>query len=315
MENRSHALMAGIFILLLGAATAWAIWWFSGEREQMADYQLVLTGSISGLNPQAQVRFRGMQAGKVMQLRIDPDDPRNILVNIRIRADLPITHGTRASLGYQGVTGLAFIDLDDRGTDLRPLRSEDGKPPRIALEAGLIDRLSETVVDALERFKEVSGQVGGFFDDENLARFRATLDRLESAVAGIDQTFSEAPKALASIGAFFSKENQANWAALMANLEKMSAEAVPVVTQAGQLLQQLESTLADLGAAAGATTDGLLDESLPQLNSLLTELNDTAIKMGRLIEEVEAAPQMLITGRGTRQPGPGEHGFVSPTAP
>lgn len=315
MENRSHALMAGIFILLLGAATAVAIWWFSGEREQMRSYQLVSTGSISGLNPQATVRFRGIQAGKVTLLRIDPEDPRNILVDISIRSDLPVTYGTTASLGYQGVTGLAYIDLDDRGVDPRPLLSEGGKPPRIVLEAGLLDRISETVVDALEHFKLMSGQVGGFFNEENVARFRATLERVESAVAGIDETFADAPGTLAAIEAFFSPESQANWTNMMANLDKMSADAAPMINHAAGMMQQLEKTLEELGTAAGATTDGLLDETLPQLNSLLAELNDTAVKIGRLIEEVEATPQMLITGRGARQPGPGEAGFVAPTAP
>jgi phospholipid/cholesterol/gamma-HCH transport system substrate-binding protein len=36
--------------------------------------------------------------------------------------------------------------------------------------------------------------------------------------------------------------------------------------------------------------------------------------MGRLIDELEAAPQMLVVGRGARQPGPGENGFEAPVA-
>lgn len=115
MENRAHALLAGLFVLLLGAATVFALWWFSGEREATADYELVSDGNVSGLNVQAQVRYRGMSAGKVMDIRVPGDDPRLIVVTIRIRRDLPVTQGTRATLGYQGVTGLAFINLDERG--------------------------------------------------------------------------------------------------------------------------------------------------------------------------------------------------------
>lgn len=65
MESRAHALAAGIFTLLLGLATALVMFWFSGKREAANEYVLVTKGNVSGLNTQAQVRFRGMRAGKV----------------------------------------------------------------------------------------------------------------------------------------------------------------------------------------------------------------------------------------------------------
>ena len=32
MENRSHALIAGLFTLLLGISAIAALWWFSGKQ-------------------------------------------------------------------------------------------------------------------------------------------------------------------------------------------------------------------------------------------------------------------------------------------
>ena len=121
MENRAHALAAGLFSLFLGAAVIAAIWWFSDDSAPVRRYLLVSNGNITGLNIQAQVRFRGIQAGKVESIRINADNPREILVQISLRDDLPVTRGTTASLGYQGVTGLAFVQLEDRGADPAPL--------------------------------------------------------------------------------------------------------------------------------------------------------------------------------------------------
>ena len=55
--------------------------------------------------------------------------------------------------------------------------------------------------------------------------------------------------------------------------------------------------------------EGLIDNTLPQLNALLKELTGTSRRLGSLIEEVQASPQMLLSGRSRRPPGPGEDGF------
>lgn len=312
MENRAHALAAGLFALLLGAATVLAIWWFSDQREALATYELVSTGSITGLNPQAQVRYRGMAAGKVTNIRIDPADHRNILVTIEIDAGLPITRGTRASLGYQGVTGLAFVQLDDRGRDPTPLAAPEGRPPRLTLEPGLVDQLTDTALDAVQRFKAISEQVGAFFDADNLARFRSALETLESAAGGIDRTFAEAPETLQALRSVFSPANVRSLSTMLANLEQVSGEAAPAAVELRAVVARLGKVLDTIDRVVLAAGDSLLDNTLPELDAMLKELTDTASRVGRLVDEVEASPQMLITGRSERRPGPGEEGFRAP---
>ena len=79
MENRSHALIAGLFTLLLGIAAALSMWWFGGKTEVTRDYLVVTSKSVSGLNPQAQVRYRGIRVGRVESIDLDRGDSRNIL--------------------------------------------------------------------------------------------------------------------------------------------------------------------------------------------------------------------------------------------
>ena len=310
MENRAHALLAGLFVLLLGAATVFALWWFSGEREATADYELVSDGNVSGLNVQAQVRYRGMSAGKVMDIRVPGDDPRLIVVTIRIRRDLPVTQGTRATLGYQGVTGLAFINLDERGEDPRPLPAGPEGLPRLTLEPAVMERLSDGVLGAVERFNRVADQFGAFLDDTSLQRFRSTLERLESAAGGLDRTFETAPRTLEAVQALFSADNLARWSAMLAHLESASAEVGPALAEMRDLMRSLQHTLSSVEALTVEAADGVLHDTLPQVNALIGEINTTAVQLGRLVESLEASPQMLITGRGAQRPGPGEHGFA-----
>ncbi len=309
MENRAHALAAGLFALALGLGLMAAIWWFSQDREQMQEVVLVARDDIGGLGSQARVRFRGLAIGSVGEIRIDPADSRNILVRIWVSEDLPLTRGTRASIGTIGVTGLAFVQLDDRGTDPTPLVGEAGKAPRINLESGLLSQLGEHALEAVEQFRSLSERLSRVFDDEGVSRLRTTLARIESAAAGMDQSFNEVPKTLAALHSVLTPENVARLSATLQHLERSSAQAPPAMVELRALIGRVDAMATRLDQTTTAASDGLVDGSLPQLNLLLRELTTSSRRMGRLIEELEAAPQMLLLGRSEREPGPGEAGF------
>ena len=75
MENRAHALAAGIFVIVLGIAAGYAVRWFSNQDILRDRYLLVSeAGSVSGLNPAAVVRYRGVSIGKVEEIRFDTQD-------------------------------------------------------------------------------------------------------------------------------------------------------------------------------------------------------------------------------------------------
>lgn len=311
MENRAHALAAGLFALALGLGLVFALWWFSQDRQPMREVVLVARDDINGLGPQARVRFRGLAVGSVYDIRIDPADSRNILVRISVVDDLPLTRGTTATLGTLGVTGLAYVQLDDRGADPAPLVGADGAPPRIDLQPGLISQIADRALAAVVQFQTVAERVAGVFDADSAARFRTMLARLESAAAGVDRSFAEAPRTLEAVRQVFSAENVARLSATLAHLERTSAEAAPAVADLRKLLVRVDEMALRLDQAASATSDSLVDGTLPQLNELLRDLTGTSRRLGRLIEEVEATPQMLLTGRAEREPGPGEAGFAA----
>lgn len=309
MENRSHAIAAGLFALLLGCGMLFSIWWFSQDKQATREVVLVARDDIGGLAPQARVRFRGLAAGVVDEVGFDPLDSRNILVRILVDETLPLTRGTRASLGTMGVTGLVFVQLDDRGDDPTPLVGADGQPPRIALEPGLLAQITDRALALVQQFQGVGERIATMFDADSAERFRQLLARLESAADGVDRSFAEAPKTLEAIRTVFSAENVQRLSAALANLEESSAEVAPTIVELRGLLGRMDGMAARLDEAALATSNSLIDGTLPRLNDLLRDLTTTSRRIGRLVEEVESTPQMLLTGRGARAPGPGEAGF------
>jgi phospholipid/cholesterol/gamma-HCH transport system substrate-binding protein len=120
MENKAHALAAGIFTVVLGAAVLLAAMWFSGDTREKVPFVIESHYPVTGLNEQAAVRYRGVGIGKVTSIEFDPRDPRIILIGISVDRSVTLTRGTYAELRYQGVTGSCWTTPGRFRTRCRP---------------------------------------------------------------------------------------------------------------------------------------------------------------------------------------------------
>ncbi len=305
MENRAHALAAGLFVLLLGLCVVLAAWWFTGKREATREILLVTQGNVTGLNPQSQVRFRGIRVGKVMDIALDAKDRRSILVRITLPASIPLTRSTTAQLNSQGVTGMTYVELEDSGKSDELLEDSD-PPPRIALKKTLIETLGERATVIAGQVSEIAANLNRLLDE------RGHLNRALENMAGASDALKDLPRVMAGVKAALSESNMKHLQAILANLERTSGEAAPMAVEMRALLASLsgisrhfDQLLTDTGGQISTTT-------LPRVNALVDDLDKNSRQLGRLIESINEAPQSLIFGRGAAQPGPGEAGFVPP---
>src|SRR5690349_6565908 len=99
MENRAYALITGLFLIGILAAIVIAAQWLGGDHTERVPYRVVSTQPVTGLNPQAQVRYRGIGVGRVTSINLDPKNPKRILIDTEIDASVPVTKSTYAQLG------------------------------------------------------------------------------------------------------------------------------------------------------------------------------------------------------------------------
>lgn len=303
MENRAHALAAGLFVLMLGLATAVAIWWFRQDRDEKAYYLLETQKSVGGLNVEAAVRYRGIRAGKVVSIGVDPKDPRLIIVRISLDDNYTLTRGTTASLASQGITGLTFIALEDDGSDMTPLTAPEGELPRLALHRTKFEALTESAGEVVAQVEQLLDKLNSVLNDKNIANLNRSIENLAKASDGL----GELPAVMAGLRQALSPENMKRLSKTLDNLEATSEEARPLAKEARVLIGNLNNlsgraeTLLGSGESAHAT--------LPRANALMKELTDTTRQLSRLLESLDDNPQSLIFGRPPARPGPGERGF------
>lgn len=114
MENKSHAMAAGSFVLCLLALLIGLTLWLTRDRNDYREFEMTTEEAISGLQNQATVRYKGVAVGKVTLITFDDLNKGQVLIRIAVDSKAPVTPtGTYGTLGYQGVTGLAYVQLDD----------------------------------------------------------------------------------------------------------------------------------------------------------------------------------------------------------
>jgi phospholipid/cholesterol/gamma-HCH transport system substrate-binding protein len=305
MENRSYALITGIFLLLLGASTAAALWWFGGPREETRRYVVETRDNVTGLNVQAQVRYRGIRVGKVESIQLDPANARLTLIGISVPRFIPVTRGTVAKLGQQGVTGIAHILLEDDGRDTTPLASGEGSA-RIVMQDSLIQELTDVGGDVLHRTRDLLSSVNDLLRPEN----RRMVSRI---LANIEASSQHARKVSEHLRQVLDPVAMRRIDSVLADSERTVAQAAPFFAEARELVARLQAASGKFETALGDPNSGGMGALLPRLNDLTLELSMTAQQLNRVLRMLEESPQSLIFGYRNARPGPGEAGFAPPS--
>lgn len=308
MENKAHALAAGLFTVLLVLGVAVAAMWFSGDTYEKSYYVIESKYPVTGLSEQAAVRYRGVAIGKVTRIDFDPANPRVIVIDIAIQSGMSLTRSTFAELQYQGVTGLSYVMLDDPRTSTEPLPQAGTQgSTRIPLRESVFSSLAEVAPLILSDAREVMKRMSTLMSDENQVQIGNALKNVEAATRQIT--------ALARAMEPAARGSDA----LVADARKTFLHADKLLTElAGtnrdlakrlEAIDRVSTSAQNAGNAVSALADAVASETLPRINLMADELARTSRSLDRLSAELKEQPQSLVFGRKPGAPGPGESGF------
>jgi phospholipid/cholesterol/gamma-HCH transport system substrate-binding protein len=312
MESRAYALITGLFVLgIAGCIIAWAHW-LARTPIARTDYRVVALGPVTGLNPEAQVRYRGMGVGRVSSIQLDAKDPRRILVNIEVNNEIPVTKGTYAQLGMEGITGIAYVHLLDDYKNLEPKEKGPDGVAELPLRPSFFDTVSDSAEAAVQDARLLMTNINSLLTPENRKSIAATLASLEKTTANLEAASAKLPATLARADAWLSDENRRLAVGTLNNLNEstkslpgLARELETLVKEGREVVQQVGQLSGELHGTAGAVRE----DSLPRYNALAESVDRSAQRFGRLSLQLDRDPQSLIFGKRPGRPGPGEPGF------
>ncbi len=318
-------------VLVMVAFVAAIRGWGSGN-EQMNRFSADFT-SIIGLDLGADVRFGGVKVGRVLEIVTDPEDRSRIRVFFEVPSEIPVNHGSIATIEEISLTTGKHLEISTGGKD-QPLHVSGDRIASYTNSGGFVDipdldgvitRL-ETVLDGLvvllgvERAQAVAAATGEELVD--LTTVAASLDRvLESGASAIDSVHSVISENRDGLGLIIDRlaaleaaaselltnlnsaveENREPLNATMINFEELSGEAS---RQMKELTESLAVTLQYLQEVSGNASD-LVESKRPTLEQILDNLEETTRNLRKFSQTLADQPNALVRGAKPKGRSPG----------
>jgi phospholipid/cholesterol/gamma-HCH transport system substrate-binding protein len=315
MESKVKFASVGAFVIVLTLAMiGGALWLSSGKyyRKTYDTYETYMTESVSGLNLNAPVRYRGVDVGRVRTIMLAPDNVEQVRLVLDVERGTPVKEDTLATLQMQGLTGIGFIELSAGHRDSAALRARPGEPyPVIASAPSLIEHLETATPLLLANLARMTENLNALLNEPNRRALGATLANLDV----LTRTLAERSSAIdAPLG---------NAARTLDNAARVSAELPQLVQRFERTADALDRMAGEVVGAATSTRDTLdgarsmVDSSradlaqftgmtLPEVRAMVAELRGLTATMRRVVEEAERNPGVLMQGPRQARRGPGE---------
>lgn len=314
MINKSSYAFAGGFVLVLGAVFIWGILWISsgGAPQDFDRYLVYMTDSVSGLNIDAPVKYRGVDVGKVEEISIDQSDPERIRLLLQVRRGTPVSVETVANLDYQILTGIASVNLSGGSMESAQLvKTGSDKYPVIAARTSIFSSLDLALSDLLGNLTQTSASLNELLDQQNRANIARSLEN----IAGLTDKFAEQAQQLDGIIEHLSVTLENTRAASMdlPQLVQEFSDSAQAITRMADQVAAVGEQLASAGSGidqtidrAGADLTGFTGTTLPEISAMVSELRLVSENLRHMSETLAEDPSRLLYGAPETKPGPGE---------
>ncbi len=305
METRASYMLVGGFVLtFLAGLVAFAIWIAKVDLDaEYIDYDIYFEGTVSGLLKRSIVYYAGIPVGDVRDITLAKQDASKVKVWVRVRAEVPVTEESVAKLEFQGLTGVAYIELSGGAPDAPKLIAKaDEERPVIQSEASPLLAIFESAPNLVNEAVLAVGQIQKLLSDDNISNVSGLLKNSERLtgnladgtedlavmMADVKEILTQTKTAAAKINQLVDSGN----ALLEEEAKLLVQETSKTMQTATALLERIDSMVS---ANEGAVTQ-FVNTSLPEVSRMILDLRVTARNLSRLMSRIEQNPSEAIFG-------------------
>ena len=313
MEPQARYTIVGAAVLALGVVVTLVLIWLlaSGNGKEMRRYTLYFARqSLEGLEPNSEVRMKGIRVGSVARFAFSARRPGNVEVAVNIDAGAPVRESTRAVVDRNLITGLATIRLVTLQEDSPLLHTVPPGEPAAVIPEGesQLQQITETMSQLAERADETMRRLSATLSPENQAALAETLENVRIASRHASALAVQSGSTLASIE--HAAESLRKSTALAADdFHRVADRYDELGTQAGAELHQ---AIADLHGLSGdmsrlsSRAEDLVGDADVELRLTSREIRSAADAVTTTSGKLDD-PRAALFGPASSSLGPGEN--------
>jgi phospholipid/cholesterol/gamma-HCH transport system substrate-binding protein len=185
MYSKVNYTIVGVFVILFTAGVIWFAFWLAkyGIHREFDTYKLFMTESVAGLSKDSVVKLRGVDIGRVSEIRIDPKNIEHIEVFLKIKRGVPIKKDMVAHTQMLGVTGLLSIEIDGGTNEAKTLKPSLDRIPVIPATPSWLTRTKNGLGTLSQRVTILVAKTEKLFNKENIETLEKIFDNTQKATA------------------------------------------------------------------------------------------------------------------------------------
>ncbi len=232
--------------------------------------------SVQGLVIGSLVKYRGVEVGRVVRVRVNPTDLDSVLVDVKIRDEVVVKTDMTALMAYVGLTGQKYIEISGGTMAAENLKAHGIIPTG----RGLGERADDIVANIETTAKRITELLA----PENVERFSAFLENAEKSSASVSGLL---------------ESRRASFENTLASLEKASAEFARATERFVPMTEDLSRLVRTVEANSERTLNNVADRfSAEELGQVLKDVRaflDTASVTMKKVEGVLLEQQTELT--------------------
>jgi phospholipid/cholesterol/gamma-HCH transport system substrate-binding protein len=311
LETRAANIAVGAFalVLILGIL-GFVVWIGRFNQPELVFYDIKFRGSVTGLQADNTVRYRGIPVGRVDAVRIDPANPNLILVTIEVQTGTPVREDSVASLELQGITGGTYVQISGGTQSGKMLPQTREKPyPLIASRPSKLEELFEGAPALITKLNELTEKVSALVSAENSEAIAKTLDNLQTITASLAGQTGGLGELMEN-GAAAAEQLRATAGEFQLLAQDLRSEVKAIGGSARATVSDLQGTARAFTAVAGTLGKVIQENRAPvrdfavyglyEATQLMTDIRQLVATLSRVSAQIERDPARFLLGDRAR---------------
>ncbi|WP_457744406.1 MlaD family protein [Sulfurimonas sp.] len=319
MNNKVNYKLVGLSVVFgLFMMLAFVYWLMKPSADaQMQKYLIYFDESVSGLNVNAPVKYRGISVGKIIDLRINPKNSEQVQATVDILKSTPIKETTVAKLTAQGITGLTYINLSLGANNSPPLKIKKGEEyPVIKSVPSLFKDVEKSLGTLSTQFTDTLDKTNELLNDTNQKEIRKILNKTANILSSVDKllndkTIIHLQRSAKNLDDFSMKLTK-----LTPQIDRFISNSITWEDKMSDSFIDIKETYSSMGVTmvdmAKSFSDGEKDMNgmalniVPSINETMLSIQSSLLEFNELMQEYKRSPNDILFKKEAIKRGPGE---------